>query len=480
MDAAVLISLARNHLDGDAPGLKNLWISKRALALQWLPRRGRGETGAPWWIFLLNPAPELWRLEDGDEAIKLLKAEARPDASRGWAQELKGARLTAVQGDPRERWLGLLFQRRAVTGRLECARLAYQAFPGRAGLRLDPVGPEGQPLDPSGGRLGLGSPFPFTMPVAESEPPAFGRLRERLGDRLEAALAGHLPDLLPGEGDLSRRHRTWSLERAAKLLVAPSRLREEKQRTEEKRRLVRLGEALERDRLRHAAALPLKGLGAELSAELYRLKGATGRVCLLNGSEVDLPEGCTAETAVQRWFSAGKKAERGLVRVAELERDRMRQLEAPSQVPAEPERKPKGKKVMKERIEKRPLDQRSDGKGKAFRSLQVDNFEVLIGKGDADNDRLTFKVAAGADFWLHVAGVPGSHVVIRNPDKVGEPPREVLERAAQLAAWHSKARDGGKVEVHWCRVADISKPRGFAPGKVILKAFKSLRVYPKE
>ena len=122
---------------------------------------------------------------------------------------------------------------------------------------------------------------------------------------------------------------------------------------------------------------------------------------------------------------------------------------------------------------------RKDGKGRAFRTVMVDGFEVVIGKGDADNDQLTFKFAAPADFWLHVAGVPGSHVVIRNPDKLGEVPREVLERAAQLAAFHSKARDGGKVEVHWCRVADISKPRGFAPGKVILRSYKGLRVYPR-
>ena len=122
---------------------------------------------------------------------------------------------------------------------------------------------------------------------------------------------------------------------------------------------------------------------------------------------------------------------------------------------------------------------RKDGKGAAFRSVVVDGFEVLIGKGDAENDQLTFKVADNLDFWLHVANVPGSHVVIRNPDKLSELPRHVLERAAELAAYHSKARDGGKVEVHLARIADISKPRGFAPGKVILKKWIGLRVYPK-
>ena len=118
-------------------------------------------------------------------------------------------------------------------------------------------------------------------------------------------------------------------------------------------------------------------------------------------------------------------------------------------------------------------------KGRGFREVECEGWTILVGKGDEENDRLTFKVAENTDFWLHVANLPGSHVVIRNPDKVSEPPRAVLERAAELAAFHSKARDAGKVEVHWCRIADISKPRGFAPGKVILKQWKSLRVYPK-
>lgn len=489
MDAPLLISLARNHLGSDAPGVQNVWISTRALAIQWMPRRSRGEAKAPWWVFLLNPAPELWRLEEADEAFKRLKAESRPDETRRWALELKGARLVEVEGDARERWLGLLFQRRALSGRMEATRLAYQAYPGRAGLRLDALDVASTRANSGGVRLGLGQPFAPQLPEPTGEPPAFVRLKERLGERLEAALAGLVPDILPGEGDLPSRHRAWSLERAAKLLVNPQRQQADRKLVAERTRLLRLGAALARDRAKHTESLGLKARGAKLSAELYRLKGATGRVEFLDGTTLELPEGFSAEHMTQRWFSAAKKAERGLGRVADLEREQVRQLlEVEAQIgtpvdPAPPTASSPRKKeprTVKEQQAAARDDRRNDGKGKAFRSIQVDNFEVLIGKGDADNDRLTFKVASGTDFWLHVAGVPGSHVVIRNPDKVSEPPREVLERAAQLAAWHSKAREGGKVEVHWCRIADISKPKGFAPGKVILKTFKSLRVYPRE
>jgi predicted ribosome quality control (RQC) complex YloA/Tae2 family protein len=103
-----------------------------------------------------------------------------------------------------------------------------------------------------------------------------------------------------------------------------------------------------------------------------------------------------------------------------------------------------------------------------------------VGKGDAWNDELTFGTSEPRDFWLHVAGPAGSHVVVRNPDGLDELPRAVLQRAAELAAFHSKSRSArGKVEVHVCRVADVSKPRGAPPGLVQIRRWKALKAYPK-
>ena len=472
MDAPLLLALANaRRLAGDSP-VQGAWCSPRALALQWAPDR-RGGLEAGWaWVFLLNPSPELWLLHEKDEAYASLKAEAKGDLSRRWAVELKGARLAEVEGDPRERWLGLVFRRRAITGRIEAARLAFQAIPGRPGLRLD-----GLDLNPA--RMGLGQPFPPQAPEPRTEPPAFLRWRERFGELLDAALAGEVADVLPGEGTLLVRHRAWSLERAAKLILAPRLARSDRKLHAERKRLERYREALVSDRTRHAALLGLRPRAQALAAELYRLKGATGTVVLADGTEVVLPDGHRAEDVVQRWFTAVKRAERGLGRVDELERELHRQFRDLERREAAPPEVEKPTQKPRKPMEKKDTA-RNDGKGRAFRSVMVEGFEVLIGKGDADNDQLTFKVAAPLDLWLHVASTPGSHVVVRNPDRISEFPRAVVERAAELAAFFSKARDGGKVEVHYCRAADVSKPRGFPPGKVLLKQWKSLRVYPKE
>ncbi len=50
--------------------------------------------------------------------------------------------------------------------------------------------------------------------------------------------------------------------------------------------------------------------------------------------------------------------------------------------------------------------------------------------------------------------------------------------AASLAARYSKAKHGGRVTVHVATCADVSKPRGFPPGKVELRRFSTLYASP--
>ena len=121
------------------------------------------------------------------------------------------------------------------------------------------------------------------------------------------------------------------------------------------------------------------------------------------------------------------------------------------------------------------------GKGRPYRTIVVDGHEILIGRGDQENDVLTFEIAAPEDLWLHVAGgVAGSHVVVRNPTNLATLPPNVVERAAALAAWHSKARGRARVEVHLCRVADVHKRRGAPAGEVELRRWDRMRVRATE
>ncbi len=106
-----------------------------------------------------------------------------------------------------------------------------------------------------------------------------------------------------------------------------------------------------------------------------------------------------------------------------------------------------------------------------------DGWVALAGRTDADNDRLSLKVAGPDDWWFHVRGMPGSHVVLRGPASA-EPDRELLGRAAAVAAWHSKARDGGVVAVSCTRARYVTKPRGARPGTVQIRRERVLKVRP--
>lgn len=117
-------------------------------------------------------------------------------------------------------------------------------------------------------------------------------------------------------------------------------------------------------------------------------------------------------------------------------------------------------------------------KGRPYRTFQIDGQEVLVGRGAQENDYLTFRVAEKGDYWLHVGGgTAGSHVVVRCPDGA-RPPRAVLEKAARLAAWYSKARRASRVDVHACPVSHVSKARGAPRGEVQISRFERLRVEP--
>jgi predicted ribosome quality control (RQC) complex YloA/Tae2 family protein len=113
--------------------------------------------------------------------------------------------------------------------------------------------------------------------------------------------------------------------------------------------------------------------------------------------------------------------------------------------------------------------------------VELEGYEVLVGRSARDNDALTFGVARPRDLWLHASGHAGSHVIVRVPDGGGDVPRSVIDKAAAFAAWHSKARNArGKVDVHVCRAADVRKPRGVPAGTVELRRYDVVRVYPRE
>jgi hypothetical protein len=99
--------------------------------------------------------------------------------------------------------------------------------------------------------------------------------------------------------------------------------------------------------------------------------------------------------------------------------------------------------------------------------------KVLVGKGAADNDALTLKIAKPHDLWLHAKDRTGAHVIVPL-EKNHTCPAEDLIDAAHLAAHFSDARDEKAVDVQYTPRRYLRKPKGSAPGAVVVDREKVL------
>jgi predicted ribosome quality control (RQC) complex YloA/Tae2 family protein len=108
---------------------------------------------------------------------------------------------------------------------------------------------------------------------------------------------------------------------------------------------------------------------------------------------------------------------------------------------------------------------------RTFRSLA--GTSILVGRGAAENDALTLRIARGNDLWLHARGVTGAHVVVRL-EKGKAPDQETLLDAAHLALHFSDARGAPRADVACTHVKYVRKPKGSAPGAVTYSQEKVL------
>ena len=103
--------------------------------------------------------------------------------------------------------------------------------------------------------------------------------------------------------------------------------------------------------------------------------------------------------------------------------------------------------------------------------LGASGVRILAGRGAADNDALTCRVARPHDLWLHAKSRTGAHVVVVL-DKGATCTPEALVEAAHLAAHFSEAREERIVEVEYTPRRYVRKPRGSAPGLVVVEREK--------
>ena len=110
--------------------------------------------------------------------------------------------------------------------------------------------------------------------------------------------------------------------------------------------------------------------------------------------------------------------------------------------------------------------------------MTSDGYEILIGKNNLQNEKLTLRTSRPDDVWFHIKNAPGSHVVLRTSEHAGNLTSHAVECAAALAAFYSSASSSTKADVDYTRIKHVRKIPGGRPGMVNYVNYKTITVRP--
>lgn len=108
---------------------------------------------------------------------------------------------------------------------------------------------------------------------------------------------------------------------------------------------------------------------------------------------------------------------------------------------------------------------------------EIDGYSVYVGKNNAQNNYVTFKLAKASDLWLHTQKIHSAHVIIVN-DKEYDVPLETIIKAAEICAFYSQANGGTKIPVDYTPKANVKKPPKSPLGYVIYPTYQTILVNP--
>lgn len=113
-----------------------------------------------------------------------------------------------------------------------------------------------------------------------------------------------------------------------------------------------------------------------------------------------------------------------------------------------------------------------------FKEFICDGFVILVGKNSRNNDLLTQQYAFKEDLWLHAREAQGSHVIVKY--QAGKNfPKNVIERAASLAAYYSKLKNESLAPVILTKKKYVRKPKGLPDGQVVVDKEELVMIEPK-
>jgi predicted ribosome quality control (RQC) complex YloA/Tae2 family protein len=113
-----------------------------------------------------------------------------------------------------------------------------------------------------------------------------------------------------------------------------------------------------------------------------------------------------------------------------------------------------------------------------YREVEFKGYKIWVGKNAESNDELTLKYSFKEDLWLHAKDVAGSHVLLKHQANKNFP-KDVIERAAQLAAHYSKRKNESLCPVTVTPKKFVRKRKGDPAGMVVVEKEDVVLVEPR-
>ncbi len=252
----------------------------------------------------------------------------------------------------------------------------------------------------------------------------------------------------------------------------------------ELKRLERLKGNLARDLEDAERAAEYRHFGNLLATHRHLLKSGMKDIVVRDFSgqkdiAIPLDPARSPDRNIRLYFTKAKKGEKGTLiirnRKREAEREIRRSRDALERI-----------SLMERPSELIPLvplettmeaSRRAEKENARFRRFVIDErHTAYVGRSSAENDILTHRFASPSDLWFHAQGSAGSHVILKGAH--ASTPGTVIEKAASIAAYFSKARHSSTVPVIYAEKRHVRKPRKSKAGTALCSRGKTILVKP--
>jgi predicted ribosome quality control (RQC) complex YloA/Tae2 family protein len=228
-----------------------------------------------------------------------------------------------------------------------------------------------------------------------------------------------------------------------------------------------------------------KSWGDLLMANLYMVKPDSKSIELNDFYDPDkvitikIDPQLSAQKNAERFYRKGKNQQIEITKLTEGYEARQRGLVKLEENLAKAEGATSTKVIQEIAIGWEPKTGAVNTSAVPYREFEYKGFRIWVGKDAKTNDELTLKYSYKEDLWLHVRDDTGSHVLLKY--QAGKPfPKDVIERAASLAAFYSKRKTEALCAVVVTPKKFIRKRKGDPAGAVVVEREEVILVEPKQ